>query len=509
MLKKSISMLLAGIILVSLCSCEKDAGTKTMDKTETNRTEQNEPNAPNVNPSNPDLPFSVKVSDILYETDTPEEEKPETETNQPNNTKPDNTIITKPEQLQENTTATTTTTPEPKETAIEKMKNSGNIILETNNNFFLKLPNDWKDKYVVVADENNFIQIYHKATYETKGMEGCGNLFTIMKYSNSKLTEQQVWYENKMNVPYRYLLSNDTGTYLFMFPSDVQFDVSNETTAHEYQKMSSEISKIEAYDTTGNLIKNEYTDDTQYHYVNVKYNSEWLRDYKNSEDFIKSFDIPSDSKKSITMYDGSSVYVWMINDSLYPDQKINGKTVAQISFIILNNSSETIDPSILGIKILDKSGTEYGVVSKDEWGYLNAGIAPGATIMAHLYIDQTSHDNISRKNIVLSVPTNDNTEKTEDIQDMDTNLDYAICVDGVVYYNTGIKSESTSERNTSGKIESMVSMPTIPTENNSSNFGIGYEYNISSNGTISVHIADNWWVFAPIQETISNPESAG
>ena len=62
-------------------------------------------------------------------------------------------------------------------------------------------------------------------------------------------------------------------------------------------------------------------------------------------------------------------------------------------------------------------------------------------------------------------------------------------------------------RNTSGKIESMVSMPTIPTENNSSNFGIGYEYNISSNGTISVHIADNWWVFAPIQETISNPES--
>ena len=80
-------------------------------------------------------------------------------------------------------------------------------------------------------------------------------------------------------------------------------------------------------------------------------------------------------------------------------------------------------------------------------------------------------------------------------------------INDVVYYNTGIKSESTSERNTSGKIESMVSIPTIPTENNSSNFGIGYEYNISSNGTISVHIADNWWVFAPIQETISNPES--
>lgn len=505
MLKKFISMLLAGIMLISLCSCGKKTETKIPNKTETGETEQGESNTTNTNPSNPDLPFSVKVSDILYETDAPEQETTETETNKPDNTKPDNTTITQPEQPQD--TATTTTTPEPEETAVEKMKNSGSVILETNNDFFLKLPNDWKDKYVVVADENSFIQIYHKATYETKGMEGCGNLFTIMKYSNSKLTEQQVWYENKMNVPYRYLLSNDTGTYLFMLPSDVQFDVSNETTAHEYQKMSSEISKIEAYDMTGSLIKNKHTDDAQYHYINVKYNSEWLIDYNNKEDFIKSFDISSDSKKAITMYDGSSVYVWMINDSLYPDQKINGKTVAQISFIILNNSSEAIDPSILGIKILDKSGNEYSIISKNEWGYLNAGIAPGATIMAHLYIDQTNHDNISRKDIILSVPTNDNSEKTEDIQDMDTNLDYAICVDGVVYYNTGIKSESTSERNTSGKIESMVSMPTIPTENNSSNFGIGYEYNISNNGTILVHIADNWWVFAPIQETINSPES--
>lgn len=505
MLKKSISILLASIMLISLCSCGKDAETKTTGKPEANEIERSEPNATNIDQPKPDLPFSVKVSDILYETNTPEQENRETETNQTGDTKPDNAAIVQPEQPPE--TTNTAITPKPEETAIEKMKNSGNVILETNNNFFLKLPSDWKDKYIVTADENSFIQIYHKATYETEGMGGCGNLFTIMKYSSSKLTEQQVWYENKMNVPYRYLLSNDTGTYLLMLPSDVQFDVSNETTAHEYQKLSSEISKIEAYDMAGNLVKNEYTDDAQYHYINVKYNSEWLIDYKNNEDFIKSFDIPSDSKKAITMYDGSSVYVWMINNSLSPDNKIDDKAVAQVSFIILNNSSETIDPNILGIKILDRSGNEYSIVNKNEWGYLNTGIAPGKTIIAHIYIDQTSHNNISGKDIVLSVPTNDNSEKTQNIKDMDTNLNYAVCINDMVYYNTGIKSESASERNTSGKIESMVSMPTIPTENNSSNFGIGYEYNISSNGTISVHVADNWWVFAPIQETISNPES--
>lgn len=87
-----------------------------------------------------------------------------------------------------------------------------------------------------------------------------------------------------------------------------------------------------------------------------------------------------------------------------------------------------------------------------------------------------------------------------------------VMVDGVLYYDAGrLSTVSARCGNMDGEITSAVDCSEIPTENNQSNFGTGYGYQIGPmEGTIEVCIDGNWNVFATkeVREQIQFPDGA-
>jgi len=61
-----------------------------------------------------------------------------------------------------------------------------------------------------------------------------------------------------------------------------------------------------------------------------------------------------------------------------------------------------------------------------------------------------------------------------------------VMIDGVLYESTGYISSAIGCGNMDGKITSAVEAPEAPTKNDQSNFGIGYEYQRSSEGQVVV-----------------------
>ena len=87
-----------------------------------------------------------------------------------------------------------------------------------------------------------------------------------------------------------------------------------------------------------------------------------------------------------------------------------------------------------------------------------------------------------------------------------------VMVDGVLYYDAGrLSTVSARCGNMDGEITSAVDCSEIPTENNQSNFGTGYGYQIGPmEGTIEVCIDGGWHVFATkeVREHIQFPDGA-
>ena len=75
----------------------------------------------------------------------------------------------------------------------------------------------------------------------------------------------------------------------------------------------------------------------------------------------------------------------------------------------------------------------------------------------------------------------------------------AVMVDGVVYYDTGCKSDAIKRCGVmDGEITEKCDSSEIPAKNNQSNFGTGYGYQYgSAEGTIEVRMGDGeWYIFA-------------
>lgn len=70
-----------------------------------------------------------------------------------------------------------------------------------------------------------------------------------------------------------------------------------------------------------------------------------------------------------------------------------------------------------------------------------------------------------------------------------------IMVDGKLYKAAGSAFMSSAEIEPDGWIVS--SCDNVPTENDQSNFGAGYAYQIGENGTVNVRMEDGWHVFLP------------
>ena len=72
-----------------------------------------------------------------------------------------------------------------------------------------------------------------------------------------------------------------------------------------------------------------------------------------------------------------------------------------------------------------------------------------------------------------------------------------VMVDGQLYYDTGQSSDQKERCGiVDGTIETTVGENQVPTQNNESNFGTGYQYQTGAEvGTIDVLIDGKWWIF--------------
>ena len=73
----------------------------------------------------------------------------------------------------------------------------------------------------------------------------------------------------------------------------------------------------------------------------------------------------------------------------------------------------------------------------------------------------------------------------------------AVCIDGVLYYDTGTVSDMEYRCGTpDGVITDTTDADALPTEDGQSNFGTGYGYQFADDGTVEVEIDGEYVIFA-------------
>lgn len=113
-------------------------------------------------------------------------------------------------------------------------------------NLTLIFPDEWKGKYSVEKDGQNYI-VYHTQVREevSAGIDAFdgGVLFYIVCYEES-MTPEQFVEKGYDFVQYRYLFSTSDKTYILCHPGDVQWNPDNSEQEMEYLKMEEEIKDI-------------------------------------------------------------------------------------------------------------------------------------------------------------------------------------------------------------------------------------------------------------------------
>ena len=131
-----------------------------------------------------------------------------------------------------------------RETVVEVPIEQETVTLEEIN-LTLIFPDDWKGKYSVEKNGQNYI-FYHPEIREdevwTEPFDG-GILFSIVCYEES-MTPDQFVEKGYDFVPYRYLFSTSEKTYILCYASDVQWNPSHPEQETEYLRMEAEIKDI-------------------------------------------------------------------------------------------------------------------------------------------------------------------------------------------------------------------------------------------------------------------------
>lgn len=132
-----------------------------------------------------------------------------------------------------------------RETVVEVPVEQESAILEEIN-LTLIFPDDWKEKYSVEKDGQNYI-FYHTQIREdvSTGIDAFdgGVLFYIVCYEEA-MTPDQFTEKGYDFVQYRYLFSTSSKTYILCYPSDVQWNPENSEQETEYLRMETEIKDI-------------------------------------------------------------------------------------------------------------------------------------------------------------------------------------------------------------------------------------------------------------------------
>lgn len=120
------------------------------------------------------------------------------------------------------------------------MEEHGKSIVYENETlgFSLKLPEEWKDKYIIEESENN-IDFFSKIVYEK--YNGAGLLFTIVRDVGELINEQDM---QQAPQPQQILIQGNGYTYYIRWPSDVQYPFDDEETSSGYVAMSNQIERV-------------------------------------------------------------------------------------------------------------------------------------------------------------------------------------------------------------------------------------------------------------------------
>jgi len=115
------------------------------------------------------------------------------------------------------------------------------IIKVGDSGITLVLPDWWKGKYEVASD-GKYVVVYHTATRELTEYEGA--LFAVSLQDEIRPMDYSwPW-------PAFTIAITETGTYIFGYPSDVQYDMGDPNTGAEFESLSNDIKNIEIVMTT-------------------------------------------------------------------------------------------------------------------------------------------------------------------------------------------------------------------------------------------------------------------
>ena len=110
------------------------------------------------------------------------------------------------------------------------------LIVVGNSGISLILPDWWKGKYEVESGER-YARVIHSATRERTEYDGV--LFAVSLQDEIRPMDYQwPW-------PAFTIAITETGTYIFGYPSDVQYDMNDPATSAEFEALSNDIKNIE------------------------------------------------------------------------------------------------------------------------------------------------------------------------------------------------------------------------------------------------------------------------
>ena len=214
------------------------------------------------------------------------------------------------------------------------------IIKVGDSGITLILPDSWKDKYAI-EQGGTYTRVIHTATRERLGCDGV--LFAVSLQDEVRPMDYQwPW-------PAFTIAITENGTYIFGYPSDVQYDMSDPVTSTEFEALSNEIKNIEIIMTTemlegsinmSNNIKGTVFVDYLLEEMHVAESiicnveqSRMLIGIINRQEYLDLYDYDGQLGRYWTdlriMYDGDEYFISIAGRTIY--SHINGPNYAHLS----------------------------------------------------------------------------------------------------------------------------------------------------------------------------------
>lgn len=219
------------------------------------------------------------------------------------------------------------------------------------------------DKYVVTEETEKALIYYQKASY---GSVYDGHLFSIVCYSDNSYKELP---------SYKYIGNDGTYSYVFLYPTDVRFDVSNKAVADEYAILSEKCNSLSGY-VAGDVTNNN-TAGSNNDYILPTSNSQYLTKADLSHlstdelmlarnELYARYGYIFTTPKIKNYFESKSWYNPTLDSSMWTDAYFNSYEKANLALIVEveNGGSTSSSAGNNGDYVIPSSNSRY--ISKSE-----------------------------------------------------------------------------------------------------------------------------------------------